>query len=70
MLPTRFIQTIQSFVQQRIIANALRTDQPLQIPRAARLFLRTPFLRDLPARIIAFGLRRVHVKRSLRRPAR
>jgi 2-polyprenyl-6-methoxyphenol hydroxylase-like FAD-dependent oxidoreductase len=69
MLPTRFIQTLQSFVQRQIIANALTTNQPLQVPRVARLFLRTPFLRDLPARIIAFGLRRIHVKRSLR-PAR
>ena len=67
MLPTRLIQAVQSFVQQRIIANALKTDQPLQVPRAARLLLRTPLLRDLPARIIAFGLRRIHVKPSLRR---
>ena len=69
MLPTRFIQGLQSFVQRRIIANALSTNQPLQVPHVARLFLRTPFLRDLPARIIAFGLRRIHVKPSLRRPA-
>jgi 2-polyprenyl-6-methoxyphenol hydroxylase-like FAD-dependent oxidoreductase len=70
MLPTRFIQRVQAFVQRQIIANALRTNQPLEVPRVVRLFLRTPFLRDIPARIIAFGLRRVHVKRSLRRPAR
>jgi 2-polyprenyl-6-methoxyphenol hydroxylase-like FAD-dependent oxidoreductase len=70
MLPTRFIQALQSFVQRQIIANALRTNQPLQVPRVVRLFLRTPFLRDLPARIIAFGLRRIHVKPSLRPPAR
>ncbi|HLL15032.1 MAG TPA: FAD-dependent oxidoreductase [Pyrinomonadaceae bacterium] len=70
MLPTLFIQALQALVQRRIIANALRTDQPLQIPRVARLFLRTPLLRDLPARLIAFGLRRVHVKPSLRRPTR
>jgi len=69
MLPTRFIQSIQSLVQRQIITNALRTDQPLQVPAAVRLFLRTPFLKTLPSRIIAFGLRRVHVKRSLR-PAR
>ncbi|HYG10674.1 MAG TPA: FAD-dependent oxidoreductase [Pyrinomonadaceae bacterium] len=69
MLPTRFIQSVQSLVQRRIIANALRTNQPLQVPRVARIFLRTPFLGTLPARIIAFGLRRVHVKKSLR-PAR
>lgn len=69
MLPTRFIQALQAFVQRRIIVNALATNQPLQAPRIIRHFLRAPFLRDLPARLIAFGLRRVHLKRSLR-PAR
>ncbi|HEX8635202.1 MAG TPA: FAD-dependent oxidoreductase [Pyrinomonadaceae bacterium] len=68
-LPTRFIQALQSLVQRRIIANALLTNQPLQVPLVARLFLRTPLLRDLPARLIAFGLRRIHVKPSLRPPA-
>lgn len=68
--PTRFIQRIQVFIQQVMISNILRTDQPLQIPLIVRLLLRTPFLRDIPARIIAFGLKRVHVKASLRPPAR
>jgi 2-polyprenyl-6-methoxyphenol hydroxylase-like FAD-dependent oxidoreductase len=66
MLPTRFIQALQSFVQRRIIGNALRTNQPLRIPGVVRLFLRVPLLRDLPARIIAFGLKRVHVKPAIR----
>ena len=64
--PTRFIQAVQSFVQRQLIANALRSNQPLQIPLIARLLLRVPFLRTLPARLIAFGLKRVHVKPSLR----
>jgi 2-polyprenyl-6-methoxyphenol hydroxylase-like FAD-dependent oxidoreductase len=67
--PTRFIQRIQTFIQGVMIRNILRTDQPLQVPRIVRLLVRTPFLRDIPARIIAFGLKRVHVKPSLRRPA-
>ncbi|HLL70998.1 MAG TPA: FAD-dependent oxidoreductase [Pyrinomonadaceae bacterium] len=65
--PTRFIQRIQAFVQGVMIRNILISNQPLQVPRAVRLFLRTPILRDIPARVIAFGLRRVHVKRSLRK---
>ncbi|MDQ1610958.1 MAG: hypothetical protein QOG00_889, partial [Pyrinomonadaceae bacterium] len=65
--PTRFIQRIQALVQGVLIRNILRSNQPVQVPRAARLLLRTPFLRNIPARIIAFGLRRVHVKPSLRR---
>ena len=64
--PTRFIQRIQAFVQGVMIANILRANQPLQVPRIVRLFLSTPMLRDIPARIIAFGLKRVHVKPSLR----
>ena len=65
--PTRFIQAVQSFVQRQLIGNALRSNQQLQIPLVARLLLRTPFIRDLPARIIAFGVKRVHVKPSLRK---
>jgi 2-polyprenyl-6-methoxyphenol hydroxylase-like FAD-dependent oxidoreductase len=64
--PTRFIQRIQAFVQRVLITNILRANQPIQIPLVARLLLRTPFIRDIPARIIAFGLKRVHVKPSLR----
>jgi 2-polyprenyl-6-methoxyphenol hydroxylase-like FAD-dependent oxidoreductase len=64
--PTRFIQRFQALVQGVMARNILRTDRPLQVPRIARLFLKTPILRDLPARLIAFGLRRVHVKPSLR----
>lgn len=67
--PTRFIQRIQTFIQRVLITNILRANQPLRVPRIVRLFLRTPFLRDIPARIIAFGLKRVHVKPSLRPPA-
>lgn len=66
-LPTRFIQKLQSIAQRVVLANALTSNQPLQVPLVVRLFLRTPFLRDIPARLIAFGLRRVHVKPSLRR---
>ncbi|MDQ1556951.1 MAG: hypothetical protein QOD32_11 [Pyrinomonadaceae bacterium] len=65
--PTRFIQKIQALVQGVMIRNILRANQPVEVPRAARLLLRTPFLRNIPARIIAFGLKRVHVKPSLRR---
>ena len=60
--PTRVIQAIQTGAQRTILANALKSDQPFRLPLLARILLRTPFLRDLPARIIAFGVRRVHVK--------
>jgi 2-polyprenyl-6-methoxyphenol hydroxylase-like FAD-dependent oxidoreductase len=61
--PTRVIQWLQRQVQQRIIATALRSNAQLNLPLAIRLLLRLPLLRNLPARMIAFGVRRVHVKR-------
>jgi 2-polyprenyl-6-methoxyphenol hydroxylase-like FAD-dependent oxidoreductase len=60
--PTRVIQQLQSLIQQRVIAGALNTNQTFQLPFLVRLLLRIPLLRDLPARIIAFGVKRVHVK--------
>ncbi|MFZ0635965.1 MAG: FAD-dependent oxidoreductase [Candidatus Acidiferrales bacterium] len=60
--PTRFIQAMQSFLQKRLIGSALKSSGPLQIPRYVRLLFRVPLLRDLPARLIAFGIKRVRVK--------
>jgi 2-polyprenyl-6-methoxyphenol hydroxylase-like FAD-dependent oxidoreductase len=60
--PTRIIQWLQKQVQQRIIAAALKSNAPLTLPLPIRLMLHIPILRDLPARIIAFGVQRVHVK--------
>jgi len=60
--PTKVIQWIQSQVQQRIIAAALRSDQPLRMPWFIRLLLRIPLIRDLPARVIAHGVKTVHLE--------
>jgi 2-polyprenyl-6-methoxyphenol hydroxylase-like FAD-dependent oxidoreductase len=60
--PTRIIQKLQSIIQRRVIAGALNTNQAFQLPFLARFLLRIPYLRDLPARIIAFGVKRVRVK--------
>jgi 2-polyprenyl-6-methoxyphenol hydroxylase-like FAD-dependent oxidoreductase len=60
--PTRVIQKLQTLVQRRVIAGALNTNQTFQLPFFVRLLLRIPLLRDFPARIIAFGVKRVHVK--------
>lgn len=57
-LPTRIIQAFQSLVQQRIFARVLNSKQQFQPPA----FLRLPFLRDLPARLVAFGISPAHVK--------
>jgi 2-polyprenyl-6-methoxyphenol hydroxylase-like FAD-dependent oxidoreductase len=57
-LPTRLIQAAQSFVQQRVVAGALGRQRPLAPPALLRL----PILRDLPARLVAFGLWPVHLE--------
>ena len=61
-LPVKFIQWIQTQVQKRLISAALKSDKPLQIPPLVLLLLRLPIIRDLPARIIAFGIWPVHVE--------
>jgi 2-polyprenyl-6-methoxyphenol hydroxylase-like FAD-dependent oxidoreductase len=60
--PTRLIQFIQTALQKRLIAAALKQKRAFRIPPAVGLLLRIPFLRDLPARIIGLGFKRVHVK--------
>jgi 2-polyprenyl-6-methoxyphenol hydroxylase-like FAD-dependent oxidoreductase len=59
--PTRVIQALQSTMQKRMIASVLQTQRTLKIPWWVRLFFRIPFLRDLPARLLAFGVRRVRL---------
>ncbi len=59
--PTRVIQAAQSAMQNRILASVLRSQTVLRIPWFVRAFFAIPFLRDIPARILAFGVRRVRV---------
>lgn len=60
--PTRVIQALQSTLQTRLIASALQTQGTLRIPFLMRVFFRFPILRDLPARLLAFGARRVRLE--------
>ncbi|MBD2434637.1 MULTISPECIES: FAD-dependent oxidoreductase [Fischerella] len=57
-LPTRIIQAFQSFIQQQIFARVLNSNQLLQLPG----WLRLPWLRELPARLVAYGVFPAHVK--------
>lgn len=57
-LPTRIIQTFQTLIQKRIFAPILAEDSTFRPP----LLLRLPILRDLPAKLIAFGIFPVHVQ--------
>ncbi len=51
----RLIQTCQDLVQRRIVVAALRSPTPYRLPAPLRLLLDLPGVRDLPARLIAFG---------------
>ena len=61
-LPTRLIQRFQALIQQRVLAPTLRSNEPFAPPLFLRLLLRLPIVRNIPSRIIAFGLWRVRVK--------
>jgi 2-polyprenyl-6-methoxyphenol hydroxylase-like FAD-dependent oxidoreductase len=66
--PTRIIQKFQAVIQRRVLASALRTSEPYAPPLALRLLPRIPILRDLPARLIAYGPWPVHVKGERKAP--
>ncbi|PLS86675.1 MAG: monooxygenase [Actinobacteria bacterium] len=55
-LPTRAIQAAQSLVQRNVLETALHSDKPFEPPPIVRLLLRVPIVRDIPARMVAFGL--------------
>ena len=63
--PTRVVQSMQTFMQERLIAPALLSQKVGDVPRALRLLVRTPILAALPPRLIAFGARRVRLSPEL-----
>jgi len=60
--PTRLIQALQTRIQKRVIAAALDPRRTFRVPAALRLLLGLPLLRNLPARVVGLGFKRVHVK--------
>ena len=61
-VPTRVIQAFQGFIQQRFLKPYLAAETPPALPLAARLLFQAPYLRDIPPRLLALGLRRPHVR--------
>lgn len=59
--PVRVIQAMQTFLQKQLLTRSLASGAGYTLPLSVRLFLHAPVLRDLPARLIAFGVRPVHV---------
>ncbi len=60
--PTKVIQGAQSALQNRILASVLQAQTPIKLPWFVRTFFATPLLRDIPARVLAFGVTRVRLK--------
>lgn len=56
-LPTRVIQAFQTVIQRRVLAEALDAATPFTLPAPVRLLAKVPYLRTLPAWLIAYGLR-------------
>jgi len=66
--PTKLIQRFQTIMQKRVLAPALASTAPTSIPLTVRLLFAIPIIRDLPARLLAFGFRREHVRSIGRSP--
>jgi 2-polyprenyl-6-methoxyphenol hydroxylase-like FAD-dependent oxidoreductase len=65
----RTIQRIQAAVQDRVVGESLRHEKPLVLPWPLRVILKTPFLRDIPARMLSFGPRPYRLERADEHPA-
>ena len=59
--PTKVIQAMQSFMQERLVGGVLLAQHAPNIPWQLRVFTRIPIIRNIPARLIAFGIRRVRL---------
>jgi len=60
--PTRATQSLQIFIQNRIIRRVLTSTQPLTTPWPLKLMRHLPWLRRIPARVIGMGFRPEHVR--------
>jgi 2-polyprenyl-6-methoxyphenol hydroxylase-like FAD-dependent oxidoreductase len=61
-LPTRLIQGMQTFLQDRILEPALSSSGPLTLPLLVQAVIRVPFFGVLPAWLIGYGILRPHVR--------
>jgi 2-polyprenyl-6-methoxyphenol hydroxylase-like FAD-dependent oxidoreductase len=60
--PARATQRMQVLIQERLLRRVLASTTPPRVPWALRLLLRCPFVRRIPGRLIAIGVRPEHVK--------
>ncbi len=62
-LPTRAIQAVQTLLQERALGAVFSADKPFIVPWWFKLLFSTPIIRDIPPRMMAFGLFPVHLKK-------
>ena len=53
--PTYFIQAMQSFLLNRILAGAMNFNRPMRIPLILVLLFHFSFVRNIPARLFTYG---------------
>jgi 2-polyprenyl-6-methoxyphenol hydroxylase-like FAD-dependent oxidoreductase len=58
---TRIVQRFQAAQQKRVMG-ALKSGRPFRVPPLIRIIQRVPGLRDVPARVTGFGVRRVRLE--------
>ena len=69
--PTRFTQALQLQIQKRIIARALAdTGGQVEFPALLRWLLQFRWVRNIPARLLGYGVRREHVNLPGMKPER
>ena len=61
-----FIQQLQRFIQNRIIAAALKSDKPFQPPLPMRILSRSAFVQRKFAQILAYGFKPEMLDEELR----
>ena len=61
-LPVRMMQGFQGLLQENVLRPTLGSTEGVSVPWVVRVGLQMPILRELPARFIALGLRRPHVR--------
>jgi 2-polyprenyl-6-methoxyphenol hydroxylase-like FAD-dependent oxidoreductase len=64
----RTIQNVQAAIQARVVGETLRHKRRFVPPWPVRLLLKTPILRDIPARMLAFGPRPYRLERADEHP--
>src|SRR5262249_18170051 len=55
--PARLVQRFQTFVQNRIVAAALKRDTPLQVPAGVKAFTKLRWLERVIAETVCYGIR-------------